>query len=521
MPIQLLITNVGFSLSFLLGLALGIFVFIRRRKTEPTGIVFLLLSLSICIWQASYAIGINLHDSELSRLVFILNQSAMFTLLFSSHLVLLVTNRYEAQKNFMKSFYAIAGSLVVFCTIFNKDFLLPSVSKLYLPNFFVPGPLYAVQDVFFFFLFIYLFYTMFVGYRDSDYPTRNRLKYMIIAFGFGFSISLIPEFLVYNIPVDPWPVSILGLYLIPLTYAILKYNVISINIVAKRALGYAISVTSVTMFILLIGYANDSVHNIIPNFPSWLLPLISAIIAVIIGALVWYRVKEVDLLKYQFIDVVTHKFRTPLTYIQWSLDVIKKDNPAPKEKEHAVEAIADAHARLLGLTDSLLGISNSDNSQFLYTFASENIRDIINEAASSSSNRISQKHIELDVDAPETLPAVHVDRKKLLFAVQMILDNAITYSPENGNIIVSAEVVSSYVILKVRDFGIGINEEDQKRLFSKFFRGSNAAKAHTEGLGIGLYLSKDILKHHGGSLTAHSEGQGKGSTFIFKIPVAK
>ncbi len=105
--------------------------------------------------------------------------------------------------------------------------------------------------------------------------------------------------------------------------------------------------------------------------------------------------------------------------------------------------------------------------------------------------------------------------------MQMVLENAITYSPTGGSISISAEAKRDTLIISVKDSGIGISKEDMARLFSKFFRSSNASRAHTEGLGIGLYLSHDILKRHGGALWAESEGAGKGSTFFFEIPLAK
>jgi signal transduction histidine kinase len=103
----------------------------------------------------------------------------------------------------------------------------------------------------------------------------------------------------------------------------------------------------------------------------------------------------------------------------------------------------------------------------------------------------------------------------------MVIDNAVTYSPEKGVIRITAEQKSGFAFISIKDSGIGIAEEDRRRIFSRFFRGSNAVATHTEGLGIGLYLSRDILERHGGELSAESEGAGKGSTFVFKIPFVR
>jgi signal transduction histidine kinase len=103
----------------------------------------------------------------------------------------------------------------------------------------------------------------------------------------------------------------------------------------------------------------------------------------------------------------------------------------------------------------------------------------------------------------------------------MVIDNAITYSPQGSTVTVTAEQTQRSVTISVRDAGMGISEEDMKRLFKKFFRSEEAMRAHTEGLGIGLYLSRTILRKEGGDLWAVSKGRGKGSTFFLKMPMAR
>jgi len=106
------------------------------------------------------------------------------------------------------------------------------------------------------------------------------------------------------------------------------------------------------------------------------MPFISAIVAVVLGVFIWKKIKEVDMLKYQFVDVVTHKFRTPLTYIRWSLNALRSDSK-PEERERAVTTIAEANTRLFELTDTLIGLSGSDKSQFLYSYSKENLRNVV------------------------------------------------------------------------------------------------------------------------------------------------
>jgi hypothetical protein len=114
-----------------------------------------------------------------------------------------------------------------------------------------------------------------------------------------------------------------------------------------------------------------------------------------------------------------------------------------------------------------------------------------------------------------------VDRKRVQFVMQMIIENAVIYSRQGSRVDVEVEQRKSFIYVSVRDTGIGIAPGDMEHLFSRFFRASNASETHTEGLGIGLFVSRDIMKRHGGDLWAESAGIGKGSTFHMKIPLEK
>lgn len=520
MNIALLITNIGSVFSISVCLGLGILVFVRRPKGASANVVFFLASIATAIWQTSYVVGINLHDSHASQIAFMFNLATLFIVIFYTHLILLVTNRFQAHKYVVTILYIIATGLVFYFALFPDYLLQPSQPKLYLPNFFVPGNLYWLQDTFFFIALIYLLVQIYISYHQADYRMRNRLKYFIAAYLFGFGVALVPEFLLYGINVDPFIASLTGLYTIPLAYAIIKYDIMNINLFAKRAFGYALSVTGIALFIILIGYANDTLAQIFPNFPQWLMPFLSAIIAVALGVFMWKKIKEVDVLKYQFVDIVTHKFRTPLTYIRWSLNTLRGESK-PEEREHAVTAIAEANVRLFELTDMLIGLSESEKSQFLYVYSEENLRSIIEDTLAVVANRIRDKHISIQINLPETLPKIFVDRKRMQFAIQTIIENAIIYSKPNGQIILDTESKKNFIILSIRDFGIGISKENLPRIFSKFFRGANAKHAHTEGLGISLYISQDIMRRHSGDLWVESAGLENGTTFFLKIPLAK
>jgi two-component system sensor histidine kinase VicK len=273
----------------------------------------------------------------------------------------------------------------------------------------------------------------------------------------------------------------------------------------------------------LIGYGNDAISSIIPDFPIWLLPLLSAFVAVALGVFIWKKIKEVDLLKYEFVNVVTHRFRTPLTYSRWALETLRTATD-PHDREEAISTIDDANTKLNELTNTLISISNSDDVQYAYTYTSESFLPILNETLAAVHGRVEEKalHIELPYgSSEENTPLLSVDRNRIQFALQMIIENAIIYSPEKSKIVLNTTISKNFLIFSAQDFGIGISKEDIGHLFSKFFRGATARKAYTEGLGIGLYVARDIMHRHGGDLWAESAGLGKGSTFFIKIPISR
>jgi hypothetical protein len=520
MNFELLLTNVGYIGSLIVCSALGLLVLLRGPKEYRVNVIFFLFNFSIVVWQVSYVIGINLADPIQSRLAFMFNVFTVFIVVFNSHVILYVTKRIEKHRRTLWLMYIVATLIVIFYVLFPDTFLLPSEPRLYLPNFFKPGPLYFIGDLFFFFVSIFYWVQIYVGYKGADYITRNRLRYFIVGQIFGFIVGLVPELLLYGINVDPFPASFMGLYSLPMGYSIIKYDILDLKIVAKRALIYGVSIVCITAFILFIGYANESVLLLYPGFPGWVFPFLSALLAVAVGVFVWHKIKELDELKFEFVNVVTHKFRTPLTYVRWSLDTLKTSTN-PSERALAMDAIEQAHTKLFELTDALTGLTSSDTSEYLYHFTSETVRSFIDESVRTAEGRLHAQGIVPEINIAPDLPPVHVDRRTVQFAVQMIFDNAIIYSPKGGKVVINAERKGEYIYLSIKDFGIGIRKEDIPRLFTKFYRSSGAMHAHTEGLGIGLYLSREILKRNGGNIWAESEGTGKGSTFNIKIPIKK
>jgi two-component system sensor histidine kinase VicK len=134
---------------------------------------------------------------------------------------------------------------------------------------------------------------------------------------------------------------------------------------------------------------------------------------------------------------------------------------------------------------------------------------------------IKRKRLKLEFKKPKTkLPQVAVDAEKMELVIQNLLSNAIKYTPAGGRVTISLKGSIKEIEVSVTDTGIGIPEDQKKRVFTKFFRAANAIRAETEGTGLGLFIVKNIIKAHQGKIWFES-AEGKGTTFYFTLPVKK
>ena len=142
---------------------------------------------------------------------------------------------------------------------------------------------------------------------------------------------------------------------------------------------------------------------------------------------------------------------------------------------------------------------------------------LVREELAGLQHQIRNKDIVLETSLQARIFVV-ADKQKCREAIFNILDNAVRYTPENGNISVSLHVHEAALYLKIQDSGIGLNSKDQKQLFTKYFRSTEARKMQPSGTGIGLYVSKHFIEAHGGTIIANSV-VGKGTLFSIMLPL--
>ena len=237
--------------------------------------------------------------------------------------------------------------------------------------------------------------------------------------------------------------------------------------------------------------------------------------------IVYDRTREVEILKSksEFIEVAAHQLRTPLTSINWIFDFLNKEILTDSQKE-VVNMGMTASAGVLKTVNDLLDISQIEGGKFGYKFEDVNIILFIEGILNEMMPLARESGIKIYLKKPqETSISVSIDPQKLSIAVSNLVVNAIRYNTEKGEVIVEIQKLKDkpFVQISVKDTGIGIPPENISKLFLKFFRSDNAQKIITEGSGLGLYISKNIITRHGGEIWAESQ-LNRGSTFYFTLP---
>jgi signal transduction histidine kinase len=220
----------------------------------------------------------------------------------------------------------------------------------------------------------------------------------------------------------------------------------------------------------------------------------------------------------EFISLAAHELRGPITVMRGLVDILKDEAGPTLSQEHnqLITRIMVSARQLAGYVDNILGASRIDRDSFEVHPARADWNAIVTQSMNDLSVRATAHHRNLEIATAKNLPLVAVDAAAIMHVLNNLVDNAIKYSPENGKVIINAEVKDDFVETTIQDFGIGIPANVVENLFTKFYR-SHRSKQIVSGTGLGLYLCKAIVEAHGGSIWVRSS-EGSGTTFGFTLP---
>lgn len=513
---RLFIFNFVFCISIAISICLALYAIWKGgKKTVP--VMLAVTNLSAAFFEGALLVGVNAASLEISQTAFLIALCAILISCFNIHWVLGSLGMLPEKRRLLAFFYSIAGALILFMVTFPTVFLENPSPWLYFPHYINPGPFFFLPIVFFATALCYIFVTLLRDNAQVDFTMKNRIRYFMIFTLGGYGLGSTAIISAYGIAIDPLISVFAPLFGIPLAYAALEPDILNLKEAAKRCLYYALIVLILTAITVSSIYINDYIVNWVSDFPQWLIPLIISIAVTFFGGIIWKRLQDTDILKYEFITVITHKLRTPLTHIKWSLESLRQ-TVLPAEREKFTDQIQKANSRLVDLTDILIGLVKVDSSDYQYHLETVAFEPLVQHVIEGVKSRAEEKHIKISFATEGGVPPVSVDVKRIQFVLQIILENAINYTPDGGSVAITLGWKKGKVVTTIHDTGIGMSRQELGHVFSKFYRGPRAKTQDTEGMGIGLYMAKSITERHGGKISVESGGEGQGTTFSVKLP---
>jgi signal transduction histidine kinase len=230
--------------------------------------------------------------------------------------------------------------------------------------------------------------------------------------------------------------------------------------------------------------------------------------------------KQADRSKNEFLATLAHELRNPLAPIRAAVKILQLKSKPTAESSMALEVIERQTGQMTRLIDDLLDIARITSNKLDLRREPIELSEVLDAAVETSRPLIEQREHELIVEAPAEPIRIDADLVRLAQVISNLLNNAAKYTEPGGRISLRAGREKSEAVVEVSDTGMGIAPEMLPQVFDMFTQAERAANGSPGGLGIGLTLVKRLVEMHGGAVTVHSEGRGKGSKFAVRVPIA-
>lgn len=231
------------------------------------------------------------------------------------------------------------------------------------------------------------------------------------------------------------------------------------------------------------------------------------------------KLRQVDKMKSEFVALVTHQLRTPLSGIKWSLSILLNGDIGllPPEQRAYLSKTYESNERMIALINDLLQADRLESGLERFTFTPTPLQSLVREVIDELQPQAMRKKMHIELKAEGTLSPIPADVASLRMALQNLVDNAIKYSPVGSLVSVTTKDAGAHAEISVADPGIGIPPEAQPRIFSRFFRARNALLADAVGSGLGLYIAAEIVRKHNGDIRFETQ-ENKGTIFTITLP---
>ena len=234
------------------------------------------------------------------------------------------------------------------------------------------------------------------------------------------------------------------------------------------------------------------------------------------------KLQELDESKDEFISMASHQLRTPLTTVKGYISMLLDGDVGeitPQQRKVLEEAFSSSQ-RMVYLIGDFLNVSRLQTGKFELELHEFDLAEVVGQEVQQMEDGARSRKMKLDYQRPSGAIPITLDENKIRQVIMNFIDNAIFYSVQGDTIQITLTKHSSHVSLRVTDHGIGVPASERHRLFSKFYRASNAKKQRPDGTGIGLFMARKVIAAHGGSIIFETS-EGKGSTFGFRLPIKK
>ncbi len=282
------------------------------------------------------------------------------------------------------------------------------------------------------------------------------------------------------------------------------------------AMGIIIVVSSLTAYAFGTRYIED------PLTVALIIQLLAGVLLTMAAIITrsFERLAEANRLKSEFISIVSHQLRSPLSNLKWTIELLTSGKLGRIEEKQVeyFKIIRENSNRMHELVSDLLTVSRIESAKLPFKKQRFSMQEFVNKLIMEYKPLASASNVEVTFKEVDNLPEVSSDPSRIKLVMENFLDNAIRYVNEKGKVEIKLSQENNNIRFSVKDNGVGIPEKDKKYIFQKFFRSGNVLKYQTKGSGLGLYISKAMIKKAKGKIGFQSE-EDKGSTFWFTIPI--
>jgi signal transduction histidine kinase len=515
--IYLLIT----FLSSILNLFLGALVFSRGIK-KSSNIVFFLMTISTTAWVVSVYLSDYFKLPEKALLfIKLANISATWAIYLFLFFTFIFPKEFGELLARLKICYIIFP--IIFSVLFFNKWIISNVEIETWGSNPRTGKLVVLYVAYLFATILFGISNLVRKYIKSTGIEKNQLKFI----SFGLILTIISAIL-FNAAIPLITGSARSTKLAPATtifflfftfLAITRYHLFGIEVILTEILVGVIGI----LLVVQIFTAPSTLWRIV-NGGIFVLYCIFGYL-LIRGVFREIRrreeVEKISQAKSEFISITSHQLRTPLSAIKGYLSMVLEGTYGgiSERVKKVLENVYQSNERLIKLVNSFLDVSRIELGREELKLERVSIEDLISETVSEMEIEAKKKNLYLKFEKPKiALPKILIDRGRIKEVISNLIDNAIKYT-QKGGITIKSQISNGKCQISISDTGEGLTKEEISRLFESFSRGTAGAKFWTEGVGLGLYVSRKFVELHGGKIWAESEGKGKGSTFYIELPI--